>query len=163
MPDMNATIGRNMNGAPSKIEDQIQWLVDRESIADLITNYATCVDGRDWHGWAHCFADEGVFEMEGVSVPRSDMADWLKTQLRFYAGTQHIMTNLRIEISHDNATTRHYLHSVHLPTLKEPRHHADIGGWYDSMLRRTDRGWRFTRVRLTFVWEDGVEFVHGTS
>jgi hypothetical protein len=147
--------------APQTAAAQLQWLVDRAAITDHMLRYARCVDGRDWEGWAACFTPDGVFELDGAQVLQSEMAEWLGTMLQFYPATQHIMTNFVIEIDGDRAATRHYLHSSHLPDRARPLRHSDVGGWYDSEYRRTDEGWRFTRVRLEFLWEDGEAFVPG--
>jgi hypothetical protein len=152
-----------MTGRIEGDDERLRWLLDRAEITELVYRYARVVDEKKWQGWEDCFEPDGVFEMEGTVVRREEMAGWLETHLRFYDATQHIMTNLSIEIDGDRARTVHYLHSSHMPDLERPLLHSDVGGRYDTELVRSADGWRFTRVHLDFLWQAGEEYLYGAT
>lgn len=152
-----------MPGTPKDPQDQLQWLVDRADITDHVVRYARCIDTQDWQGWAELFTDDGILEVPFDNVTKDRLASFLAKNLQHYPATQHMMSNFEISIDGDVARSRHYLHSSHIPDEDEPMRHSDVGGWYDADYRRTVDGWRFTRVSLTFLWQDGELFVPGAE
>lgn len=52
---------------PTELAQQVQWLVDRAAISDLIVEFARCLDVRDWEGYVANFADDGVLELPFAS------------------------------------------------------------------------------------------------
>ena len=48
-------------------------LFDKMAIVELIAGYNAVMDNGDIHGWANCFAPEGVFDgmIGGFAVPAS--------------------------------------------------------------------------------------------
>ena len=153
-----------MNG----FEQQVRWLVDRALISDLLVEFARALDERDWDAYGATYTEDAVFEigdavrLEGRAVIQAATAS--ERGVGGYAGTWHGSSNHAITIEGDTATTRSYLHGVHL-LGGSTFHHADGSGWYDCTLRRTDGvelsgGWRFTRVRIHEVWHAGEPLPH---
>jgi ketosteroid isomerase-like protein len=145
------------------VEQQVQWLVDRAHISDLLVEFARALDERDWDAYAALYIADGVLEIgDAVRFAGRDLiraATASDRGLGGYAGTWHGSSNHAITIDGDHATTRSYLHGVHL-LGGGSFHHADGAGWYDCTLRRTADGWRFTRVRITEVWHAGEPLAH---
>jgi hypothetical protein len=50
------------------------------------------------------------------------------------------------------------LRAVHVPDAQHPDLHADYGAIYDNAYRRTSAGWKLSKVRLRFVFTDGLPF-----
>jgi ketosteroid isomerase-like protein len=146
----------------SDVAVQVQWLVDRAHISDLLVEFARALDERDWAAYVDTYVEDAVFtigqavRLEGRAVIRAAT----ERSLGGYAGTWHGSSNHAITITGDSATTRSYLHGVHL-LGSDSFHHADGAGWYDCTLRRTGQGWRFTRVQITEVWHAGEPLPHG--
>lgn len=144
------------------LAEQVQWLVDRASISDLLVEFARSLDEKDWDTHVALYLPDGVFvagdvfRLEGheelirTSSPRA---------LGQYAATSHGSSNHAITIDGDTATTRSYLIGVHV-LGDDPAGHADSGGWYDCTLRRTADGWRFATVRINEVWSAGAALPH---
>jgi hypothetical protein len=147
-----------MQSPPTEPGAQLQWLLDRACIGDLLVEYARCVDERDFEGLADTFDDEGVLELPFASKPKVELAATSAEDLGRFFATHHISTNHAIEVDRDRARARAYLQAVHVPDGSEPARHGDVGGWYDCELRRTEAGWRFQRVRLTALWTLGEDF-----
>lgn len=141
---------------------QVQWLVDRAAIGDLLVEFARSLDEKDWAAHVALYVPEGVLEAgDALRLEGHDELARTASQqgLGQYAATWHLSANHAITIQGDAAVVRSYLLGVHV-LGRELTVHADGGGWYDSQLRRTPQGWRFTRVRITEVWQAGAPLPH---
>jgi hypothetical protein len=148
--------------APTDPAAQLQWLVDRAAISDVLVEFARSLDERDWAGNTALYLPDGAF-MIGDKVVLAGHEQLARTGtpagLGRYAGTWHLSANHAIEIDGDTARTRSYLLGVHLLDGDTFRH-ADGAGWYDCTLRRTPDGWRFATVRVHEVWHSGEPLPH---
>ncbi len=142
--------------------EQIQWLVDRAHISDLLYSFARALDTKDAAAYVANYAEGGVLELPDptsstgamVIVPRERLLEFVQKGLaEAYRGTHHMSTNHQITIEGDTARSRSYLQAVHI--RETPFDHWDAGGWYDCEYVRTPAGWKFTRVTLTSVWMSG--------
>ena len=142
-------------------EKRLQWLVDRALISDLLYSFASCLDARDYAGYAANYVDGGYIELPdplsttGATwrMTKDKMPEMMPHGLSKYTGTHHISTNHQIRIDGDQASSRSYLQAVHVgPT---PFEHWDAGGWYDCTYRRTPEGWKFVTVKLSVLWMNG--------
>lgn len=141
-------------------DNKVDWLVDRALISDLLFSFASALDTRDFETYVANFAEDGTLELpnptagsgDGVFLKRDQLMDTLQG-LRKFSATHHISTNHQIAINGDMASSRSYLQAVHVGD--SPFDHWDAGGWYDCEYRRTPKGWKFTKVKLTEVWLAG--------
>ncbi|MET8169039.1 nuclear transport factor 2 family protein [Streptomyces sp. NPDC005329] len=147
---------------PTTPTEQIQWLVDRAAISDLLIDFARALDDKDWAGYAANYAENGVLAIRpGIThAGRTGMADFVAASLGRYAGTHHLSTNHAITIDEDSATTRSYLVAAHVLDADDPYRHADGAGWYRCRLQRTQEGWRFTHVTLEIRYLSGEALSH---
>lgn len=151
-----------MQAPPTGVEAQMQWIVDRASISDLLIHVATSSDRNDTQAVAACFAPEGVIVTPYRDMPRDEIAAAVEQILRPFEATHHQLGNISIDLDDDVATTHHYVIATHVPKADDPAGHADIGGVYDCVLRRTQDGWRITRLHLQFVFAGGLPFEPGS-
>ena len=136
-------------------EAQLRWLVDRAEIAELLVEYARCIDRRDWAGLQETYTEDGVMDHGAVAVGRDRVPELSERILRDCSGSHHVVDSPSIVIDGDTAHAHcHYL-ATHLGEGEPPTVIRQGGGWYDCTLRRTDRGWRFTRVRATSAFRTG--------
>jgi hypothetical protein len=135
------------------LEEQVRWLVERAEIAELLARYARCIDGRDWEGLQRTYAEDGVMEHGGVSVGRDRVPELSERILEGVASSHHLVGDPSIEI--DGATARTHSHYFATHVAEGGAIERQGGGWYDCTLRRTERGWRFTRVTATNAWRTG--------
>ena len=147
-----------MHADATSREDQLQWLVDRARISDLLISYAWLVDTADFDALAALFTEDGALELPFGTLPTSEIAAGSRAALGKYGATHHLSANYAIEINGDVASSRSYFQAVHVPTTDDPGVHADIGGRYHNTYRRVDGEWRFVVVRLAFVWTLGAGF-----
>jgi hypothetical protein len=151
------------SGPPSDPAAQLQWLVDRAAIGDLLVEFARTLDDKDFDANTALYLPEGTFTVEGTPfrlVGHEQLATTGTPRgLARYSATWHLSANHAISTDGDTATTRSYLLGVHRSTDDQARH-ADGAGWYDCTLRRTPAGWRFATVVLHEVWTAGEPLPH---
>lgn len=140
-------------------DPRLQKLLDRAEITDLMVSFGAALDNKDWAAYANCFTEDGSFTIMGQTRHgREAIADGPARDLTRYDGLQHIMTNHRITIDGDRATSINYLFGIHIPDASNPGQHADIGARYDCQCVRTPDGWKLAEAEITPIWEAGLEF-----
>ena len=133
--------------------DRLQWLIDRAEIAECLHGYARCIDRRDWAALQDAYAEDGVMEHGDASVGRADVPRLSEAILTGVETSHHLVGDPSISVDGDHATTRSHYFATHVGADATVIRQA--GGWYDCELRRTERGWKFTRVRSTSAWRTG--------
>lgn len=134
-------------------------LLDTEAIRKLITTFGSCLDSRDWTGYAQTFTEDGVFEILGQRrVGRQEIAAGPARDFADYARTQHHTSDHVVTVDGDAATVRWEVLSVHVLDAAQPSVHADVGGIYTATCTRTADGWRFAHVRIEVRWTAGAAF-----
>ncbi|ABQ67335.1 hypothetical protein HY78_21675 [Rhizorhabdus wittichii DC-6] len=142
-----------MSAGPS-IEQRLARIEARAEITDLVARYARGADRKnDPAILGPLFAEDALWSAEGFAALTGRAA--IATGLAALAADRvlwsiHYMTAPLVELSDDGATARCHWYLWELCTLSEAAGPTDswFGGWYDSELRRTGEGWRFTRVTL---------------
>ncbi len=143
---------RGMERAASP-EQRLQWLIDRADIAECLVHYARCIDRRDWAGLQESYAEEGVMQHGEVSVRREDVPELSERILAGCASSHHLVGDPSVIIEGDSARTHSHYIATHVSAGTTVKRQG--GGWYDCELRRTETGWKFTRVRSTTAWRTG--------
>jgi 3-phenylpropionate/cinnamic acid dioxygenase small subunit len=136
------------------LEEQVQWLVDRAQISELLHAFAQALDTKNWAGYADLYAEDGAIELPWVTIPRSEMVGSVERDLGGYHATHHMSANHQITIDGDTATSRSYFQATHVIDAADQSKWVG-GGWYDNTYRRTEEGWKLTRARVTPVWRVG--------
>jgi 3-phenylpropionate/cinnamic acid dioxygenase small subunit len=142
---------------PSPPED-LETLLDRQRIVDVLVRYVTTMDNNEWDALAECFTDDAIAgfgsvgpEMHGVGAIR----DELRAICEPMDYTFHLIGNHVIEIDGDKAHSTSYLiaHQVMREALGGTTFH--VSGKYHDELVRTADGWRITNKRLEAIVTDG--------
>ncbi len=147
-------------------DPNLQQLLDRAAISDVVHVYATGLDRRDWKLFRSIFTDtiEMDFRSVGLRAGTYDADDWVRDAARLFAGfaaTQHTSTNHVHNVRGDEATCTSNMQAEHF-LAREPddglTDGADrwtIGGYYTNELVRTGDGWKLAMVTLTVTWQSG--------
>ncbi len=138
---------------PSSTDERVQWLMDRAEIAECLVGYARCIDRRDWAGLQDSYTEDGVMQHGEVSVAREAVPDLSERLLAGCSSSHHLVGDPSIEVDGDHARTHSHYIATHVSEGTAVRRQG--GGWYDCELRRTERGWKFTRVKSTTAWRTG--------
>jgi hypothetical protein len=144
--------------------------LDRQAVVDVVVQYATGVDRRDWALFAACFTDPCEFDFSswnGQAPALLPVREWVQ-KVRSVNGnfdaTQHLSTNHVVTLDTAEATCVSYMQAQHwfsAERLNELGHGSDgprwctLGGFYTNSLVRTPDGWRVSRCQLTVTWITG--------
>lgn len=135
----------------------VETLIQRALISDLLDAYAEGIDERDFDKVASLFAPHAHLDYSssgGPAGPRDEVMAWLRASLPAVALTQHLLTNQRIRIDGDTATARTELFNPLLFDSGETLLLL-LGGRYDDRLQRTDGGWQIVDRVHTTTWTAG--------
>ena len=135
-----------------------QALEDRIAAEALLTRYATAVDRRDWEQYRSIFTTDAEIDYTsagGIAGTIDEIVEFLSTSLEMFEMTQHLVSNIDLEVNGDSATvTAMFNNPMRLPG-------GDTwftGGWYHHDLVRTPNGWRSRRLREESAWFDRAPF-----
>jgi 3-phenylpropionate/cinnamic acid dioxygenase small subunit len=120
-------------------------LVDRTEIDDLLTRYATALDGRDWDLWESCFVPNATIDYTAFGGIRGDVRTvraWLEEVMARFEMSQHLVVNREIVIEGDAARCRSAFFNPMALSTPEGRVLFFDGGYYRDRLVRTASGWR---------------------
>lgn len=141
------------------IEDQCRPLADRAEIAELLARHARYIDERNWSGLQETYAIDGTMQHGSASVGHDRVPELSQRILSGVARTHHMVSDPSIEIHGDTAETFSHYFATHIAADGTIVRQA--GGWYDRTLRRTELGWRFTRVIALRAWRAGQDLTLG--
>jgi 3-phenylpropionate/cinnamic acid dioxygenase small subunit len=124
----------------------------RQDIANVLVQYASGIDRREWELFRSCFADD--CEADYGDVGAWSGADVLTTFMREMheplGPTLHRITNQTVELrGDDEATARSYVDALVMGPDNGPAIRA--AGYYDDELVLDVDGWKITRRRFTMV------------
>lgn len=139
------------------LEEQVQYLVDRAAISDVLHSYARGLDTRDWALYRSVFTDEIEMhygEFEGT-ISADEWVERWRPVFEGYDATQHISSNHTFDIRGDEATCVSYMRARHVVHTDDGDQQQTVGGYYTNELVRTPEGWKLRKVTLTGTWTDG--------
>jgi hypothetical protein len=160
VPDTPSDVDGTVYATPVTGDFALQELSDRLQIRELLDTYAVGIDTRDWALLASCCTPDAVLDYTAYGGPKGSVqegVDWIAKAMSHIAVSQHLVTNVRISLDGDTATSHCYLFSPLAADSKEgDRRTFLVGGYYDDRLRRTDDGWRLEERVAGPSWSYGV-------
>ncbi|MFF3287720.1 nuclear transport factor 2 family protein [Streptomyces sp. NPDC003023] len=131
---------------------------DHFEIATLVSRFFHALDERGFaDGWAdgfftddvHMDAPVGVFE--GPAAVRGT-----EEAIRRFARTQHMASDVLADVDPGSDTGLVSWNALMVHVHHEgPDPLFTVGGRYEADVRRTDDGWRISRVSLDVIWTTG--------
>ena len=132
---------------------ELDAVLDRMAIADVIDDYAAAVDGRDWALLSSLFTADATLDYTSSGGPRGtrdEVVGWISQSLPLVTLTQHLVTNKRISVTGDSAASSCSLLNPLVFAGDDGAQLLLLGGRYEDRWRRTSDGWRITeRVHVT--------------
>src|ERR1700758_817773 len=104
-----------MQQPPNSADAQLQWLVDRAAITDVLTAMPNRANSQAYESIRELFTDDGVIEVPYATIPAADIPERVGRIMGGFAATHHMVSNIEIDIDGDAATSHHYLRAVHVP------------------------------------------------
>lgn len=134
----------------------LQTLIDRAKITDLLTRYARAVDRRDWDLFRTVFTADARIDYSGVGGIAGNVEEvvgFLSEVLTSFEAMQHLISNIDIDIDGDEAQVTAMVYNP----MKLPDNPVwATGGWYHHLLVRADDGWRSRSLVEEAGWFHGV-------
>jgi 3-phenylpropionate/cinnamic acid dioxygenase small subunit len=140
-------------GALAFERTELQELVVKEDIRNLLTGYAEALDYRQWHRLESIFAQQVFADYGGTEIVRgrADLIAMIRRYLDGCGPTQHLLGNFTIDIREGVATSRCYVRGMHAGVGARASAIYDFWGEYRDRLVLTHAGWRITeRVEHVF-------------
>ena len=154
-----------MNAA--NIDGQVEQLLDRTQISDLVFRLGVCLDEGRFSEMAALFIEDATASTPGGTAQgRKTIVALAERNHRPEFATQHVSGNLLVDLEGDRATVRGNLvvqvapppamdlPAQALPALA-PTLGFTLGEVYHIDCVRTPDGWRFARVNTVPVWMSG--------
>lgn len=146
--------------APLTTEQMVQKLWDRQEVSTVMLRFGRGLDVQDWDMYAATLADP--FEVDfadltglppTITTPKiwTDFARACLERLTVL----HRYTNFHINVDGDDASGIFYHISRHRFPNRTGDDHYTQYGWYENSFRRTDEGWKITKLKHCFQWCDG--------
>jgi hypothetical protein len=151
----------------SEMDDpNLQLLLDRYEISDMIIRFAMALDLQDWSLLRSCFTDEievNYFDFRGEPPSRKKAEDFVDERREALTGlkTQHISTNHMITVDGSTATCISCAVIYRFHPEKNEENTFNTHGYYQHTLIRTPRGWKICKIKQTVFWNAGNAEVHG--
>ena len=123
----------------------------RQDVADLLVRYATAIDRRDWKLLRSCFTDDCVadYGANGTWHSGDEITEWMRKTHDPLGYSLHRITNPSVAADGDAVTARSYVDAIVLGP--DNVRGAQVDGFYDDVVVRTDDGWKIARRRFTMV------------
>jgi len=138
----------------------LQEIIDRQEIVDLLTRYTVALDSQDWALLKTCFTDDAVADY-GPEAGRHEGYPAIEKIVQWYLegldASQHLIGNFVIEVDGNRARSTCYLQAQHYLLDTEGGDTYTVGGTYEDDLIRTDEGWKIKYRRLHTTWKQGNE------
>lgn len=143
-----------MAEAALSVEERLRRIEARNAITDLVATYARGADRcNDPAILGPLFAPdatwvaEGFAALEGCEAIARGLAELAASRVRW---SIHYMIAPQVALSADgySAQCRWYLWELCTMQAGDDTRDEWLGGWYDSEVKWTDEGWKFTKVRL---------------
>lgn len=147
------------DSCPMQDPTTLQNLFDRMAVHDVLARYSTAIDTKDFALLGEVFTPDGIGDYTasgGIRGTLPEIQEWLAGALSIFQVVQHLITNIRVEIRGDEASSECYLFNP----LGWKRDDGTIemmycGGSYRDELLRTPAGWRIRQRVIQTRYLDG--------
>ena len=134
----------------------LQDLIDRAEITDLLTRYARAVDRREWDLYRSVFTSDARIDytqVGGIAGDVEEVVGFLSEVMPMFEVMQHLISNVEITLNGDEAAVTAMVYNP----LKLPDSPVwATGGWYHHQLVRTPEGWRSRSLVEEACWFRGI-------
>jgi hypothetical protein len=134
---------------------QLQELIDRSEITELVTRLGIWLDEKRWDEARSILTEDAMARTSGGSVAGVDQVAE-QARRNHVIPTHHVITNLLIDLNGDRATVRANLLATFIAGPGGSAPQSQRGERYRFEAVRTPEGWRLSHVEARPVW--GVRF-----
>jgi hypothetical protein len=133
---------------------ELHEMLDRQAIADLISRLGLMLDQKSFDTAASVLTQDIVVQTSGGAS--AGLEQVIAQAERNHRGiTQHVITNLLIELDGDRAEAQANLIATFWPDPRRPDGTFAVRDRYRFELIRTEAGWRLRRIEAAPAWRAG--------
>jgi hypothetical protein len=138
----------------------LQELLDRATITEVLTHYTLAVDRGDFHDLDEVFTRDAQIDYTasgGIAGSFPEVQAWLAENLpAFSKRTMHTLGQIEISLAGDAATAAAYFHNpMVISDGAGGERVVEVGGIYHHTFTRTRDGWRSRKLVEEVVWTRG--------
>lgn len=145
----------DLQGDAGQLTRQVQELVDRQAIADLIYRLGLWLDEKRFDDARSIFTEDATVDHPGRSARGVESVAAQARRNHDEVHTQHIFTNVLVDVEGDQPAARANLIATFVQDADDPTSHFMMGAQYDFQVVRAPHGWRLSRVRISPTWSRG--------
>ena len=127
-------------------------LEDRQTLNDLLIDYCVALDRREFSRLvSDVFAPDATFAGNGAKwIGAPQIAERIEGTFAAFEGTAHMLSNVRIDVEGDRASSLAYITAWHWLKRTPPGPAGRAADWalvaaYRDVHVRTEAGWRISR------------------
>lgn len=135
---------------------------DRLDITDVLYRYASTIDQFD-HERLRAILDDDIVAQYGNAEPLAGadaVAGWIAEMIAPVVWQHHFLSVYHVEVDGDDAKALVY-HTSHQLFEDDPDSAKLLVGRYQNELRRTDEGWKISKLELELLWAEAKVDVAG--
>jgi hypothetical protein len=152
---MAAGVTKGEEMSEGQLTDLVRDLCDRGAITDLVSRLGRWLDEKqfdDAQVLASLFTPDIVLETPGGRSAGLAAAVEQARRRHTEERTQHVHTNVLIDLNGDMATVEANLIVTFVPRAAAPDIISQVGTRYSFNVIRTREGWRFSSIRDRLIW-----------
>ncbi len=143
-----------------QLRRQLGELLDRNEIASLVSRLGLLLDEKRFDDAPSIFTEDVAIQTPGGTAQGIErVADQARRNHENLAQSQHVFTNILIDLDGDRATVRANLIVAFVHRADKPEPSFTLGARYRFEAARTPQGWRFSQMLISPVWS--VDFRDG--
>ncbi|MEM7099931.1 MAG: nuclear transport factor 2 family protein [Pseudomonadota bacterium] len=133
-------------------------VADRLAIQDVLTTHSRGVDRADGELLKSAYWPEAEVAYGGYNGPAHPFCETLPSGIKKYAGTQHRVTNVNVEVKASDAVVESYVTAYHYRADPEggDTEMTYIGRYIDHMQKREDV-WKIMFRRVVMDWNQNTK------
>lgn len=151
-----------MEKAQSKTNADVEFrlLTDEREIINVVNSIGIEADRRNWDAVQNAFAPEVLLDYSSMGAkietlkPPQIVAGW-KTVLPGFKATQHAISNHRVSVKNNEASSFSYVTALHYLPNESKNDVWRVVGFYEHHLIKTPNGWLVDKMKFTATIIDG--------
>lgn len=145
-----------LNADTTLLGGQLRKLVDSYEIADLVSHLGLWLDEKRFEEAPSIFTEDVAVQTPGGTAQGIErVADQARRNHSDLTQTQHVFTNILVDLDGDRAMIRANLIVYFAHRAAEPEPYFTLGARYRFEAVRAPQGWRFSQMRIIPVWSSG--------
>ncbi|MGP4018419.1 nuclear transport factor 2 family protein [Saccharopolyspora sp. 5N708] len=141
----------------SDLDQQLRRLADREGIVELLARQGRWLDEQRFDEVRTIFTEDATGDFPAGRLHGADqLAERARRSHAAFARTQHVTSNVLIDLAEDRATVTANLIAVFVQDPSDLEPTFTIGERYRFEAARTPAGWRFSHVEAERLWRSGA-------